>query len=103
MRIATRQKEIRIRQRKSRLDSRARWLSAFSLCTLGFLWCKSPLLAGEENKSDSKASTSHALLEQMDRETLSLYMDVQGGVVRLQLPPPKWLSEVAGKDNPVDK
>jgi S1-C subfamily serine protease len=39
----------------------------------------------------------------MDRETRSLYTDVQGGVVRLQLPPPKWLSEVAAKDNPVDK
>jgi hypothetical protein len=47
--------------------------------------------------------SSHGLLEQMSRETQSLYADVQQGVVRLQLPVPKWLSEVAARDNPIDK
>jgi hypothetical protein len=46
---------------------------------------------------------SHGLLEQMSRETQSLYVDVQQGVVRLQLPVPKWLSEVAARDNPIEK
>src|SRR5215470_7648357 len=47
--------------------------------------------------------SSHGLLEQMSRETQSLYADVQQGVVRLQLPVPKRLSEVAARDNPIDK
>jgi hypothetical protein len=46
---------------------------------------------------------SHALLEQMSRESEALYRDVQKGVIRLQLPPPRWLNELAAKDNPVDK
>lgn len=49
------------------------------------------------------ASTSHALLEQMSRETQAVYQEVQRGVVRLQLPPPRWLSEAAAKENPLDK
>ena len=49
------------------------------------------------------AASSHSLLEQMNREAQGLYKDVRGGVVHLQLPPPRWLSEVAARDNPVDK
>lgn len=39
----------------------------------------------------------------MSRESEGLYQEVQSGVVRLQLPAPKWLNEVAARDNPVDK
>jgi S1-C subfamily serine protease len=48
-------------------------------------------------------SQSHALLEQMSRESQALYQDVQAGIVRLQLPAPRWLNELAARDNPVDK
>ena len=52
---------------------------------------------------EPQPAPSHPLLEQLDRETQQLYRDVQSGIVRLQLPPPQWLNEVAAQDNPVDK
>src|SRR5439155_26116270 len=47
--------------------------------------------------------TSHPLLEQLDRETRGLIADVQGGVVRVQLPPPLWVREIAARENPVNR
>ncbi len=90
--------------RKQHRSLRAFSSSALPLCSLWFtLLFFTATMRAEETKSEPKPSTSHALLQQMDRETQSLYMEVQGGIVRLQLPAPKWLSEVAAKDNPVDK
>ncbi len=43
------------------------------------------------------------VLEAFSRESEGLYRGVKQGVVRVQLPPPKWLNEMAAKDNPVDK
>ncbi len=43
------------------------------------------------------------MLEQLNRETQSLYRDVQGGLVRVQLPTPKWIREAAAKDDPLRK
>ena len=50
-----------------------------------------------------EASSSRPLLEQFDRESRALYAQVQLGVVRVQLPPPIWLREIASRDNPVTK
>ena len=69
-------------------------------CILYFVISLMALTAcGQEPSS----SSSHALLDQMSRETKSVYQDVQRGVVRLQLPLPRWLSETAARDNPIDK
>ena len=68
-----------------------------SLCLVGCL----PAIAAVAD--EPVASTSHALLDQMSRETQAVYQEVQRGVVRLQLPLPRWLSEAAAKDNPIDK
>src|SRR5438874_10219055 len=47
--------------------------------------------------------SSRPLLEQFDRESRALYSQVQLGVVRVQLPPPIWLREIASRDNPIYK
>src|SRR3954471_6137414 len=46
---------------------------------------------------------TYPMLEQLNRETQSLYRDVQAGLVRVQLPTPKWIREAAAKDDPLRK
>src|SRR5947208_15609954 len=46
---------------------------------------------------------NYPMLEQLNRETQSLYRDVQSGLVRVQLPTPKWIREAAAKDDPLRK
>lgn len=43
------------------------------------------------------------LLEQLNRETQSLFNEVNAGIVRVQLPTPKWIREAAAKDDPLKK
>jgi len=49
------------------------------------------------------APTSRPLLDQLNRETEALYADVRRGVLRVQMPPPRWLSEVAERESPLVK
>jgi hypothetical protein len=46
---------------------------------------------------------TYPMLEQLNRETQSLYRDVQAGLVRVQLPTPKWIRDAAAKDDPLTK
>lgn len=46
---------------------------------------------------------SRPLLEQLDRETRALYAEVQGAVVRVQLPTPRWVSDLAAEGSPLNK
>src|SRR2546421_6025087 len=46
---------------------------------------------------------TYPMLEQLNRETQSLYRDVQSGLVRVQLPTPRWIREAAAKDDPLRK
>jgi hypothetical protein len=46
---------------------------------------------------------SRPLLEQLNAESQSLYQEVQGGIVRVQLPPPRWMREAAAAENPIHK
>jgi hypothetical protein len=47
---------------------------------------------------------SRPLLKQLNEETQSLYREIQAGVVRVQLPPPKWAgAPLVEQDNPVHK
>lgn len=55
---------------------------------------------GEEPAAQPQQS---AVLTQLSHETQSLYTHVQAGVVRLQLPTPKWLNDLAAADDPVNK
>ncbi|MDB5323442.1 MAG: trypsin-like serine protease with C-terminal domain [Phycisphaerales bacterium] len=44
------------------------------------------------------------LLKQLNEETQSLYREIQSGVVRVQLPPPKWAGQpLVEQDNPLNK
>jgi hypothetical protein len=48
--------------------------------------------------------TSRPLLQQLNTETQSLYHEIQAGVARVQLPPPRWAGvPLADQDNPVRK
>jgi hypothetical protein len=44
-----------------------------------------------------------SLLEQLDRDTRALYAQIQGSVVRVALPPPMWVNELAAKESPLEK
>lgn len=46
---------------------------------------------------------TYPMLEQLNRETQSLYRDVQGGLVRVQLPTPKWIRDAAANEDPLKK
>src|SRR5437660_101406 len=60
-----------------------------------------PLVRGEEPASATPPASP--MLGQLSRETQSLYGNVQAGIVRLQLPTPRWLTEMAAADDPVTK
>src|SRR5688572_32603036 len=44
---------------------------------------------------------NYPLLEEINRQTQSLYRDVQAGIVRVQLPVPRWVQEAAASDDPL--
>jgi S1-C subfamily serine protease len=54
-------------------------------------------------QSTQPAAPPHATLQLLDRETKALYADVQQSVVRISLPPPKWVKELATQGNPLEK
>jgi len=43
-----------------------------------------------------------SLIEELSRQTQSLYADVHQGLVRVQLPPPNWVNKLTDKDFPPD-
>src|SRR5947209_6817583 len=51
----------------------------------------------------ARADEPTPLLAQLNHETRSLYVNVQAGLVRLQLPAPRWLTEMADADDPLKK
>lgn len=46
------------------------------------------------------AESPAPLLEQISRETQALYNQAQTGLVRLQVPPPRWIDDLAQADSP---
>src|SRR3954454_19666195 len=46
---------------------------------------------------------TYPMLQQLNSETQSLYRDVQAGLVRVQMPTPKWIRDAAAKDDPLKK
>src|SRR3954451_11922435 len=63
------------------------------------------LRAEEPTKQPAPAQQgARPLLQQLNAETQSLYHEVQAGVVRIQLPPPRWAGlPLAEQDNPLHK
>jgi hypothetical protein len=60
-------------------------------------------VAGEE-PAPQPSGAARPLLKQLNEETQSLYREIQAGVVRVQLPPPKWAGlPLAEQDNPMNK
>lgn len=68
-------------------------LSGLVLFLLGGVW----LIANAEPTTQSTS------LEQISRETQQVYQKVQVGIVRLQLPAPRWLMRLAEQQNPLHK
>jgi PDZ domain len=62
-------------------------------------------IAAEKPARDPDPANTRPLLKQLNEETQSLYHEVQTGVARVQLPPPKWAAApvVADEDLPLDK
>ena len=58
--------------------------------------------ANVANAQDPPTTRPH-LLDQLNRETQSLYRSVRRGALRVQLPPPRWLELAADLDNPLHK
>ena len=46
---------------------------------------------------------SRPLLEQLNRETQELYRSLDGGILRVQMPAPKWVNDLANRDNRWDR
>src|SRR5258706_13184958 len=66
--------------------------------------CLSLSLASIALAADPPSSGTRPLLKQLNEETQSLYHEVQSGVVRVQLPPPKWAGQpLAEQENPLNK
>jgi hypothetical protein len=62
------------------------------------------LAARAEDPAPKPANNSRPLLQQLNTETQSLYHEIQAGVARVQLPPPRWAGiPLAEQDNPVRK
>ena len=47
--------------------------------------------------------STRPLLNQLNDESQNLYNEVRVSIVRVQLPPPRWMSDLALADNPLDK
>jgi len=69
---------------RSARASIARWAATLA----ALLWLAAPLRA-------DPGPTTRPLLEELNRQTRELYRQVQGGVFRVQLPPPRWASGYA--------
>jgi hypothetical protein len=65
----------------------------FPLALLSLLLFLAPLARAQD----------YPLLEELNRQTQSLYRDVQSGLVRVQLPVPRWVREAADRDDPLKK
>ena len=71
---------------------------------VGMAWSRSIVLLSLALPAIARAEdASPPVLVRLSQETQSLYQRTREGVVRLQLPTPKWLGEAAGNDNPVEK
>jgi len=58
----------------------------------------------DEPSQSRPDGSARPLLKQLNEETQSLYREIQAGVVRVQLPPPKWAgAPLAEAENPVHK
>ena len=59
-----------------------------------------PALHGQDARQGEAppAPASRPLLEQLTRETEALHREVQKGVLRVELPPPRWMGDPAGRE-----
>ncbi|HEY7119935.1 MAG TPA: PDZ domain-containing protein [Tepidisphaeraceae bacterium] len=62
-------------------------------------------IGADQAAKPQAAGGARPLLQQLNQETQSLYHEVQAGVVRVQLPPPRWAAPALAdeRDNPLDK
>jgi hypothetical protein len=70
---------------------------------LAITTCIAIAVIAQDNKP---ADSPRPLLKQLNEETQSLYREVQAGVYRVQLPPPKWVAPLVAQDQepaPIEK
>jgi hypothetical protein len=89
------------------MRKRARAILVAAVTTIGAP--VAPVVVGADAPAQPQAARAQdggarPLLKQLNEETQSLYNEVQAGVVRVQLPPPKWAGgPQAAAENPVQK
>lgn len=79
--------------------------SVATLCmTVGLVLCIGVALAAEKRAKAPLATGERPLLKQLNQEMQSLYHQVQSGVCRVQLPPPRWAgAQVAEQEDLLKK
>lgn len=76
------------------MPSRPLWSA---IATLAFL----AIPAGAAD--DAPTPPARPLLEKLSEETQAACQNLRQGVLRVQLPPPRWMDDVARQDSPLDK
>ena len=64
---------------------------------LAGLLAPAPHASAQDTPQANRSASSRPLLEQLTRETEALYREVETGVLRVELPPPRWM-DVAGRE-----
>jgi S1-C subfamily serine protease len=85
-------------------------MTGTSACLLMFIAMARPAHADPNSAdagvphSDTTAPAAPApLLDELSRQTQNLFQSVRPGLVRVELPPPKWVQLLSDADNPVQK
>jgi hypothetical protein len=61
------------------------------------------LVRGAQDDRREPSAQPAPMLERMSRETQALYEFVRPGLVRVELPPPKWMLALGEQDNPLNR
>jgi S1-C subfamily serine protease len=73
-------------------------LLALSLL-LAAVACAAVIVRADPAPGTPTTKPSRPLLDQLNRETQELYRSLDGGVLRVQMPAPRWVNDLANRDN----
>lgn len=68
------------------------------LCAAALLLTGQPATTSAQEPPGAEPADKHPLLDQLNRETQSLYHQAVGGLVRVELPTPKWADPAAQRE-----
>jgi PDZ domain len=79
--------------------------SFLALTFTGAVWigCPAPAFARRQQARPTPSEQPAPMLERINAETQALYEHVRPGLVRVQLPLPKWMEQLGQQDNPINR